>query len=82
MNNDTPNLKTKAKKRSLTKTTEQILKVVASQQMPVAGVEVDLNRNIIAIRICSTPPTTTNEVQQSDEALAAWKTRHSPTRHP
>lgn len=79
MTNDTPKPK---KKRSLMRTTEQLLKVVTSQQMSVAGVEVDLNRNLVAIRITSTPPPTTNEAQQSDEALAAWKAQHSPPRHP
>ena len=70
------------KKRSLVRTTEQILKVVAAQQMPVASVEVDLNRNLVAVRITSSPPPTKNEEQDSDEALATWKAQHSPARHP
>lgn len=70
------------RKRSLMRTAEQMLKLVTAQQMPIAGVEVDLNRNLIAIRIKSTPATTINETQESDEAFASWKAQHSPPRHP
>lgn len=70
------------KKRSLMRTTEQLLKIVAAQRMPVSVVEADLARDLIVIRITSTPATTINETQDSDEALATWKAQHSPARHP
>lgn len=70
------------KKRSLVRAAEQILKVAKAHQMPVTGIEVDLDRNLIAVRITSSPATMKNEEQDPDEALATWKVQHSPSRHP
>jgi hypothetical protein len=64
------------KKRPLVRTTRQILDVVTAQRMPVSSVEVDLNRNVVAIRVAVDQPPKKDEEQGADEALATWEAKN------